>query len=139
MRWGAVLGAAILAATPLHAQENPQQQGFTPEDDLDCAIYVGALMAEMGEGISPANEVGLTSAFTYFVGRYEAQRGPGFAEAMLARYPEYQQRGPAQIEQTCTVRIRAFSMRLQQAQALTAAEGNSANAAPDGQDAAQAE
>jgi len=95
-------------------QISEQQPAFSAEEDLDCAIYVGALMAEMGAEMTPDNRVGLTSALTYFVGRYEAQRGLELTQAFTERYPLYQQRDSVEIEQTCSVRMRAFSTRLQQ-------------------------
>lgn len=88
---------------------------FSAEDDLDCAIYVGALMAELGEEMTPDDQTGLTSAFTYFVGRYEAQRGLEITKAFTERYPLYLQGNPATIAQTCSVRMRAFGVRLNDA------------------------
>jgi len=108
--------ATVQGAAPHQAQPTSlPEPAFTAEEDLDCAIYVGALMAEMGADMTPDNRVGLTSALTYFVGRYEAQRGLALTEAFLQRYPTYRDRNPAEIEQTCSVRMRAFSVRLQQA------------------------
>jgi len=112
-----MMRAALLAAlaacrgTQVAAQE--AEPAFSAEEDLDCAIYVGALMAAMGADLTPENRIGLTSAPTYFVGRYEAQRGTDLTRAFLERYPIYQQRNPAQIEQTFSVRMRAFSRRFQ--------------------------
>ncbi|BDI61343.1 hypothetical protein [Qipengyuania nanhaisediminis] len=121
MRLGGALEAAALAAVglgaaPLGAQDN---QGFTPafsaEDDLDCAIYVGALMAEMDTQMSADDRTGLTSALTYFTGRYEAQRGLDIETAFAEHYPRYQTRDPAAIAQTCSARMRAFGARLESA------------------------
>ncbi|MGB3711736.1 MAG: hypothetical protein WA985_08610 [Erythrobacter sp.] len=117
MRRRALLAAVLVAtgATGLAAQApEGESPAFSAEDDLDCAIYVGALMAEMSDRMSPENRVGLTSALTYFVGRYEAQRGTDLTEAFRERYAIYRERDPAQIEQVCSVRMRAFSNRLQQ-------------------------
>ncbi|WP_299192970.1 hypothetical protein [uncultured Erythrobacter sp.] len=122
MRGIAGLAAAALAiGAPLHAQDGEAfEPAFSAEDDLDCAIYVGALMAEMEEAMTPDNRAGLTSAFTYFTGRYEAQRGLDLVTAFTERYPVYAQRNPVEIQQTCAVRMRAFGVRLQEAgQALT--------------------
>ncbi|MFU7528275.1 hypothetical protein [Qipengyuania sp. ASV99] len=104
------------ASAPLLAQ-SPEtfEPAFSADDDLDCAIFVGALMAEMDAEMTPDNRVGLTSAFTYFVGRYEAQRGIKLTEAFTARYPVYLASNPAEIEQTCSIRMRAFGARLQAA------------------------
>ena len=130
MRLATLSGIAALACTaPLAAQGASAQDGaafepaFTSDEDLDCAIYVGALLAELDEAATPDNRVGLTSAFTYFVGRYEARKGTGLIEAFTARYPAYLDRNPAEIEQTCAIRMRAFASRLQQTgQALTRLE-----------------
>ncbi len=112
---GGVLGALALAA-PLAAQETePFEPAFNSDSDLDCAIFIGALMAEMEAEMTPDNRLGLTSAFTYFVGRYEAQRGIEITDAFTARYPIYQELNPVEIQQTCSVRMRAFGARLQEA------------------------
>lgn len=117
-----IAAAALAAAAPLQAQ---QEEAYTPafsaEDDLDCAIFIGAIMAELEAEMTPDNQIGLTSALTYFVGRYEAQRGTDLMKAFTERYPAYQQRNPAEIEQTCSVRMRSFASRLQvSGSALTA-------------------
>lgn len=109
-----VLGAVTAIAVLLQAPAPPVEPAFSVEDDLDCAIYVGALMAEMGAEMTPENRIGLTSAMTYFAGRYEAQRGLDLADAFVRRYAAFQARDPVEIEQTCSVRMRAFSVRLQQ-------------------------
>ncbi len=119
--WGGIAGLTLFVAAPLSAQDGAAfEPAFSAEEDLDCAIFVGALLAEMEESLTPDNQVGLTSAFTYFTGRYEAQRGLELEEAFTERYPIYLQRNPAEIEQTCSVRMRAFGVRLQEAgRALT--------------------
>jgi len=108
--------AAAIAAVPAAAQdEEAFEPAFSAESDLDCAIFIGALMAEMEAEMTPDNRLGLTSAFTYFVGRYEAQRGIEITEAFTERYPVYQELNPIEIQQTCSVRMRAFGARLQEA------------------------
>lgn len=109
------IGAALALVAPLQAQNNHDfEPAFSAEDDLDCAIYVGALMAELGPNMTPDNEVGLTSAFTYFTGRYEAQRGINLVQAFTDRYPIYRERNPIEIEQICSSRMRAYAIRLQE-------------------------
>ena len=119
MRFGGGAIAGLLLAAPLQAQSTGAEfePAFSAEDDLDCAIFIGALMAEMeaSNTMTPDNRTGLTSALTYFTGRYEAQRGLNITEAFAERYEVYQQRNPAEIQQTCSVRMRAFSVRLQDA------------------------
>lgn len=114
---GLLAGLALFDSETVQAQDGGEayEPAFTAEEDLDCAIFVGALLAEMEAEMTPSNEVGLTSAFTYFTGRYEAQRGLNLTEAFTARYPVYLERNPAEIEQTCSVRMRAFGVRLQEA------------------------
>ena len=108
--------AGALAAAPLLAQEGEAfEPAFSAEADLDCAIFIGALMAEMEAEMTPDNRLGLTSAFTYFVGRYEAQRGIEITDSFTERYPVYQSMNPMEIQQTCSVRMRAFGARLQEA------------------------
>lgn len=120
------LACLFCLAVPAVAQDD-YQPAFTPEDDLDCALYVGALMAEMDATMTPDNRTGLTSAFTYFVGRYEAQRGLDVAEALAERYSAYRTRNSAQIAQDCSIRMRSLGSRLQLAQsALAEAERDAA-------------
>ncbi len=118
MRVGAIAGAVMglaIAGSPVHAQdEEAFEPAFNAESDLDCAIFIGALMAEGEAEMTPDNRVGLTSALTYFVGRYEAQRGIEIAEAFSERYPVYLELNPTEIQQVCSVRMRAFSARLQE-------------------------
>jgi hypothetical protein len=110
------MGAALMVAAPVHAQEaEPFVPAFNSDSDLDCAIFIGALMAETEAEMTPDNRLGLTSAFTYFVGRYEAQRGIEITEAFTGRYPIYLELNPVEIQQTCSVRMRAFGARLQEA------------------------
>jgi hypothetical protein len=105
--------ALVLVAATAQAQAPTSEAGFTPEDDLDCALYVGALMAESEVEMTPESRTALTSAFTYFIGRYEAKRGTGLTEAFAARYAKYQSADPVQIAQTCSVRMRSFGGRLE--------------------------
>ena len=133
-RLAAALGAALLVALPASAQEGEDfEPAFSAEDDLDCAIFVGAMMAEMEAEMTPDNRTGLTSAFTYFTGRYEAQRGIDLTRAFTDRYPVYQQRNPAEIQQTCAVRMRAFGARLQAAGSALTRLQPAPPAAPQGE------
>ena len=125
MRFFGGIVAALLLAAPASAQESEPQEGafepaFTAEEDLDCAIFVAALMAELGPEMTPDNRIGLTSAITYLVGRFEAQRGTDLSQAFVERYPAFQERDPREIEQTCSIRMRAFSNRLQASQNASA-------------------
>ena len=108
---GLLTAAAMVAGAPAVAQQ--AETAFSPEEDLDCAIYIGALMAETEVEMTPESRLALTSAFTYFIGRYEAQRGTPLAQALAERYPAYTERNPQEIEQTCSLRARGFAMRMQ--------------------------
>lgn len=112
-----IAGLASLAATntPALAQQEDFVPAFSAENDLDCAIFVAALIGESEEVLSVDDRIGLTSAFTYFTGRYEAQRGLDLTRAMADRLPIYLASNPAEIQQTCSVRMRAFGARLQEA------------------------
>lgn len=127
-RIGVALAGVLLSACPAAAQDG-YEPAFTPEDDLDCALYIGALMAEMEASMTPDNRTGLTSAFTYFIGRYEAQRGLDVATALAQRYSDYQARNSAEIAQTCAIRMRSFANRLQNVQnAISDADRNAPDA-----------
>lgn len=119
----------LCVAAPLGAQDD-YRPAFTAEDDLDCALYIGALMAEMDTTMTPDNRIGLTSALTYFIGRYEAQRGLDVADALAERYPLYLNRNSAQIAQDCSIRMRSFGSRLQLAQSALAEAERDAAAQP---------
>lgn len=112
--FGGLVAASLIATAPVHAQNGHQAaQSFTPEEDLDCAIYIGAIMAETEVEMTPESRLALTSAFTYFIGRYEAQRGTPLAQALAERYPLYAERNATEIEQTCSLRARGFAARMQ--------------------------
>lgn len=116
MRSIAISVAALVATGSLQAQDsNSAAQSFTPEEDLDCAIYIGAIMAETELEMTPESRVALTSAYTYFIGRYEAQRGRPLAQALVDRYEVYAGRNATEIEQTCSLRARGFAARMQDA------------------------
>ena len=116
---GLIAALVMLAATPVVAQQGTQHgapqrdAAFSPEEDLDCAIYIGALMAESEVEMTPESRIALTSTFTYFIGRYEAQRGVPLAQAMGERYAVYTERNPQELEQLCSLRARGFAVRLQ--------------------------
>ena len=114
MRAVAAAACLLLVGAPLAAQE-AYEPAFTPEDDLDCALYVAALMAETEVEMTPESRTGLTSAFTYFIGRYEAQRGLDTGAAFAERYTVFSERNSAEIAQTCSIRMRSFGNRLQNA------------------------
>jgi len=114
LRLGGLAIAGLLWAAPAVAQDDERfQPAFTAEEDLDCAIFIGALMAESEAEMTTDNRIGLTSALTYFLGRYEAQRGLNLKQAFIDRYPAFLERNPTEVQQTCSVRMRAFSVRLQ--------------------------
>jgi hypothetical protein len=119
MRWlgGIIAGYALLAGSGALANEQqaPDAQGFSPEDDLDCVLYVASLLGE-GEGIlTPDVASAYLGSMTYFVGRYEAQRGTPINVALAERYPEFLKQDSRQIEQTCGLRTRGFSARMERA------------------------
>ena len=93
----------------------PVTLAFSPEEDLDCAIYIGAIMAETAAEMTPESRLALTSAYFYFIGRYEAQRGQDLTRALEQRYAAIGQSDPQAIEQTCSVRARGFAARVEEA------------------------
>lgn len=113
---GIIAGAALLSASLAGAQEggaSTNAQGFSPEDDLDCALYVGSLMGE-GEGVMTPDVVSAyLASMTYFIGRYEAQRGTPINVALAERYPEFLKKDARQMEQICGLRTRGFASRME--------------------------
>ncbi len=115
-----------LAALPIAAQEAPAEQAapvYTPEDDLDCAMFVSAVLGTLGEDASAEDASGLISGMTYFVGRYEAVSGDNVDTAMPARYPIFAQNDFENYRTTCSSRMVAIGARLEIAGgAITAIE-----------------
>ena len=113
---GIIAGAAFLSASLAGAQGNEpaaNPQGFSPEDDLDCALYVGSLMGE-GEGVMTPDVVSAyLASMTYFIGRYEAQRGTPINVALAERYPEFLKQDAREMEQICGLRTRGFASRME--------------------------
>jgi len=112
---GIIAGALLLSGFAASAQENTEQlgQGFSPEDDLDCALYIGGLLGS-GDGVmTPDAETGLVSTMTYFLGRYEAQRGTPINVALAERFPIFLERDSNDIEQTCGLRAFGFGRRME--------------------------
>lgn len=116
---GSIAGALLILGAggvfSVSAQENSERvgQGFSPEDDLDCALYVASLMGEDRGVLTPDVQTAYLSAMTYFLGRYEAQRGTPINVAMAKRYPAFRERDPVEVEQLCGLRTRGFASRLE--------------------------
>ena len=107
--------APSATATQASPSDSAFQPAFSPEEDLDCAIYIGAIMAETAAEMTPESRLALTSAYFYFIGRYEAQRGQDLTRALEQRYAVIGQSDPQAIEQTCSVRARGFAARVEEA------------------------
>lgn len=115
-----------LAALPIAAQDPPAEQTapvYTPEDDLDCAMFVSAVLGTMGDTATAEDTSGLISGMTYFVGRYEAVSGDNVDTAMPARYPIFAQNDFDRYRTMCSDRMVAIGTRLEIAgSAITAIE-----------------
>lgn len=115
-RFGGIIAATLLLSEiSVSAQENSKQagQGFSPEDDLDCALFVGGLLGSDDGVMTPDARQALISSMTYFLGRYEAQRGTPINVALAERYPVFLEQDSSQIEQTCGLRARGFGRRME--------------------------
>lgn len=112
---GIIAGALLLSGFSVSAQDSTTQtgQGFSPEDDLDCALYTGGLLASDDGVMTPDARTALVSTMTYFLGRFEAQRGTPINAALAERYPVYLEQDPTQLEQMCSLRARGFARRLE--------------------------
>lgn len=136
---GVIAAIALVGSLPAAAQQaEAPATAFTPDEDLDCAIYIGAIMAETAAEMTPESRVALTSAWTYFVGRYEAQSGRPVAQALVERFRTINDRDTAEIEQTCSIRARGFAARMQDAAKLMA-EAQPAESSGSGSEAAPGE
>lgn len=105
----------MLCGFSVAAQENSETtgQGFSPEDDLDCALYIGGLLGADDGVMTPDARTALVSSMTYFLGRYEAQRGTPINIALAERYPIFRESASTAIEQTCGLRARGFARRME--------------------------
>jgi hypothetical protein len=113
---GIIAGLALLSASAAGAQggeASTSAQGFTPEDDLDCALYVGSLMGEAEGVMTPDVASAYLASMTYFIGRYEAQRGKPINVALAERYPEFLKQDVREMEQICGLRTRGFASRME--------------------------
>ena len=115
LRGGIIACALLLTGFSVSAQENTAQtgQGFSPEDDLDCALYTAGLLASDEGVMTPDARTALVSTMTYFLGRYESQRGTPISIALSERYPTYLETETTQLEQTCGLRARGFARRME--------------------------
>lgn len=118
--WGIIAGVVcsltLLGASTAGAQDNAgagNGQGFSPEDDLDCALYVGSLIGEAEGVMTPDVASAYLASMTYYIGRYEAQRGTPINVALAERYPEFQKRDTRELEQICGLRTRGFASRME--------------------------
>ncbi len=121
---GIIAGFALITSAGVLAQEaapetEPQQdtagegQAFSPEDDLDCALYVASLMGESDGVLTPDVVSAYLGSMTYFIGRYEAQRGTPVNVALAQRYPEFLKQDAREMEQICGLRTRGFASRME--------------------------
>ena len=113
---GIIAAFALLGASVAGAQEaasSTNGQGFSPEDDLDCALYVGSLMGEAEGVMTPDVQTAYLASMTYFIGRYEAQRGTPINVALAERYPEFLKQDARTMEQICGLRTRGFASRME--------------------------
>lgn len=81
-----ILPSIALGLMPLslNAQEVAQQDPVavaTPEQDLDCAIYI-TLVGVRAQG---KQQTGVVAGMTYFIGRYEAASGQDVSAAASER------------------------------------------------------
>ena len=114
-RGGIIASLVLLTGFSVSAQENTAQtgQGVAPEDDLDCALYTAGLLASDEGVMTPDARTALVSTMTYFLGRYESQRGTPISVALSERYPIYLESDTTQLEKTCGLRARGFARRME--------------------------
>lgn len=114
--FGGIIASLLLVnGISVLAQENTGQtgQGFSPEDDLDCALYTGGLLASDDGIMTPDTRTAFVSTMTYFLGRYEAQRGTPISVALAERYPAFLEQDSSELEQLCGLRARGFARRME--------------------------
>lgn len=113
---GIIAGIALMSGFSALAQGNTQRsgQGFSPEDDLDCSLYIGGLLGSDEGVMTPDTQMALVSSMTYFLGRFEAQRGTPINVALAERYPIFLEQDSTQLETTCGLRARGFARRMEE-------------------------
>ena len=101
-----------LLPASLHAQETVSGSALTeqvsPEQDLDCAIFV-ALAGANAEG---TRQSGVIASMTYFIGRFEAATGADFSSAAAERLRLAALEEIVAQSGICMSRMEAFSVRL---------------------------
>ncbi|MEM6909709.1 MAG: hypothetical protein AAF494_13625 [Pseudomonadota bacterium] len=111
--WLAVWALGTVFTAPALALQNADPVAEpTPEDDLDCAILVSMLLAAQEDTLSPEQRIGLVSGMTYFVGRYEAQRGADVDTAMVERSNAFPKGDLAALSKNCSARMKAVGDRM---------------------------
>lgn len=108
-----ILAIALgLLPASLHAEEASTAQDpiqdASPEQDLDCAIFV-ALVGASAEG---SRQTGVIASMTYFIGRFEAVSDTDFKTAAANRLELASLAEIVAESDDCISRMEAFSVRL---------------------------
>ncbi|HAU22996.1 MAG TPA: hypothetical protein DCS24_10485 [Erythrobacter sp.] len=116
IRFG-IAAALAISAIPALAQDSPavpqQQEEWTPEDDLMCAMFLSGVIGAMGENTDQSLQQGLASGVAYFVGRWEVARGGDLTEAMVALFPAVKSSDISVLGTDCGGRMAVMGQSLQ--------------------------
>lgn len=114
--------------------ENAQPELPSPEDDLDCALFLAQELGRSFQEMSEEERRGYSSAYMYFVGRYEAVRGTGIGPAMVERDEMMRVANLDLLAEQCGQRLDEMKVRVSEyAELMNAAApsgGKSADDAP---------
>lgn len=97
-------------AIPAHAQGEAQPAASaTADPDLRCAVWSAALLGNVKDGDA---KLGLTAAFTYFMGRFEGRTGQSIEQAMTPEVVKGETGDMAGLTSFCLPQMEAMGKRL---------------------------
>ncbi|MEP3051542.1 MAG: hypothetical protein ABJP48_01005 [Erythrobacter sp.] len=99
------INSAALAQEEVEAEVSAQT--FSPEDDLNCVLFVGEVIANIEASDPQAQEdiAGIVGGMMYFLGRWERAIGGDLTEALTSQYLQYRSQNPQELGEQCSERM----------------------------------
>lgn len=109
-------------AVPVAAQDTPAADDQlvpspTPQDDLDCALFVSYVLGNLEDQSDAQQLAGLSAGVAYFVGRWESATKGDVTQAMADRYRDLKLNDFMRLGRPCGERMEVFGQKLQAASA----------------------
>lgn len=99
-------------------------EGPSPEDDLDCALFLAHTLGKNHEYMSDEERGGFGAAYMYFIGRYEAVHGSGIGPALAERDALVQDANWEALAEECGLRLDAMKARVSEYAELVGKDGS---------------